>query len=242
MYFIRDYEGPKAYQIGRDPDVLVLGQDPTTDPHTRFGTVLGLGSLTSSSLRESIKLQNYIFGDILGPLGIDRSRIIAANLVNLYYHDVPNRKIAKPYERLILEIAEREGIDISQYPDKTNGAILHALNFKARTQGDFEKLIGPKSVNHLITLGEPVFQVIRERYRLNLPVRIQAVLENLGTEPHVVRICDKTVSILPLPHIFRRNNPTWKFYTKFLQERLPHLAAWYDLQNTPEHIEPPSSL
>ena len=229
MYFIRDYNGPETYQIGSNPDVLILGQDPTIDTHTRFGIALGLGASTSSTSKESINLQNYIFGDILSPLGIDRSRIIATNLVNLYYYDVPNREIAKTYRRLILETAEREGIDISQYPNKTNGGILHSLNFKAKTQGDFERLLGLQSIEHLITLGEPVFQVLRERYGLELPTKIKAVLENLGRGPDLVRICGKRVSLLPLPHIFNKNNANWKFYTRFLQEKLPALAAWYRL-------------
>ncbi len=227
MYFIRDYDGPKPYQIGSNPDVLILGQDPTIDTHTRFEMVLGLGTSTPSTDKESINLQNYIFGEILSPLDIDKSRIIATNLVNLYYYDVPNRKIAKAYERLILETAEREGIDIGQYPDKTNGAILHALNFKARTQSDFERLLNLESIDHLITLGEPVYQVLRERYRLELPVKIRAVLEKLDGEPKVVGIYGKRVSLLPLPHIFNKNNPRWKFYRQFLQEKIPLLAAWY---------------
>ena len=230
MYFIRDYDGPEPYQIGSNPDVLILGQDPTIDTHTRFRFALGLGASTSSTSKESTNLQDYVFGEILSPLGIDRSRIIATNLVNLYYYDVPNRKIAKAYQRLILEIAERESIDISQYPDRTNGAILHALNFKAKTQGDFERLLSLQSIDHLITLGEPVFQVLRERYGLELPTKIKAVLENLGREPNLVRICGKRVSLLPLPHIFNRNNARWKFYVRFLQEKLPHLATWYDLR------------
>ena len=124
--------------------------------------VLGLGASSSSTDRVSINLQNYIFSDILSPLDIDRSRIIATNLVNLYYYDVPNSIVAKAYPRLIRETAKREGIDVRQYPDRPNGAILHALNFKARTQDDFENLLNSRSIAHLITLGEPVFQVLRE--------------------------------------------------------------------------------
>jgi len=230
MYFIRDYDGPRPYQIGADPDVLILGQDPTIDTHTRFDTVLGLALSADSASRESMNLQNYIFRDILSPLGIDRNRIIATNLVNLYYFDVPNRKIAKAYQRLILDTAEREGIDTRQYPDKTNGAILHALNFKARTQGDFEKLMGSQAMAHLITLGEPVFQVLRERYGWEVPARIQAVLEQLGREPKVVEICGRRVSLLPLPHIFTKNDPKWVYYREFLEKKLPALSSRYHMR------------
>ncbi len=145
---------------------------------------------------------------------------------------MPNRKIAKTYRRLILETADRESIDITQYPDRTNGAILHALNFKAKTQGDFERLLNLWPIDHLITLGEPVFQVLRERYRLELPIKIQAVLENLGGEPKVVGIGSKRVILLPLPHVFNKNNAKWKFYVRFLQEKLPHLATCYDLRTS----------
>jgi len=228
MYFIRDYNGPKSYQVGTNPDVLVLGQDPTINRSTRFETVLGLGASVSSSDRQSVNLQNYIFGKILSPLGIDKSRITATNLVNLHYYDIPNGKIAKTYKDLILSMAEKEGIDVAQYPDKTNGAILHALNFKAKTQQDFEDILGLSSIRHLITLGEPVFQVLKERYNLELDAKIKDVLALIDDRPKVVEIAGKEISFLPLPHIFNENNSRWKFYKLFLRDNLPRLRNWYN--------------
>ena len=227
MYFIRDYSGPELYQGSSDPDVLVLGQDPTIDRKTRFAKALGLGPSEASSGRGSPRLKDYLFNKVLTPLGIDNSRIIAANLVNLYYYDVPNRKITPMYRELITATAKDKGIAVEEYPDQTNGAILHALNFELVTRRDFEGLINTPSIKHLITLGEPVFQVLRERYRLDLQPKIRAVLESLNDRPPLVVIGGRQVSLLPLPHIFREKNERWQFYSRFLNEDLARLSSWY---------------
>lgn len=228
MYFIRDYDGPEPYQPGTNPDVLILGQDPTVDKYRRFATALGFQKLQTSHDEESRNLQNYIRNRILKPLGINEVRILATNLVNLYYYDIPNKKIAKTYQNLIVRTAKKEGIDVEQYTDKTNGAILHALNFKARTQQDFEKQLNRPSIRHLITLGEPVFQVLRERYNLDLPIKIKDVLKSVTYKPPIAHIDSKEVTLLPLPHIFNENNPRWKFYKQFLIEDLPSFSTWYN--------------
>lgn len=227
MYFIRDYHGPEIYQISDNPDVMILGQDPTIDGETRFAKALGLGPSESSSGRESPRLKNYIFNKILSPLGIDRSRIIATNLVNAYYFDVPNSKIAPTYREVIIAAAKENGIDIEKYPKNTNGAILHALNFTLGTSRCFEELLNLSSIKHLITLGEPVFQVLRERYELDLPAKIRAVLKSLNERPPIVHIGNKQVSILPLPHIFTEGRQKWQFYNDFLRQGLIRLSKWY---------------
>lgn len=206
---------------------MILGQDPTIDQKTRFAKALGLGPSESSSGRESPRLKNYLFNKVLSPLCIDSSRIMATNLINVYYYDVPNRKIAPIYKKLIIATAKENGIDVEKYPDKTNGAILHALNFKLGTSRNFEELLNLPSIKHLITLGEPVFQVLRERYKLDLPSKIKAVLESLNERPPIVHIGSKQVSILPLPHIFREGNQQWQFYKNFLRKDLPRLSTWY---------------
>jgi len=228
MYFIRDYDSPKLYQGSSNPDIMILGQDPTVSPNTRFDTVLGLATPKTGSDRESRNLQNYIFNRILQPLGIGRTRVVATNLVNVYYHDVPNSEIAKRYEDLIVSTAEKAGIDVRQYPSKVNGAILHALNFEARTRGDFEELLTRFPIRHLITLGEPVFQVLCERYVLGLGMKIRDVLEAISDRPREVVLRGKKVSLLPLPHIFSESNSKWRFYIDFLDKRLPYLAPWYN--------------
>jgi hypothetical protein len=227
MYFIRDYNGPELYQPGDNPDVMVLGQDPTIDQTTRFSIALGLGTSKSSPGRESPRLKNYLFNKILSPLGIDSSRIMATNLVNAYYFDVPNSKIAPRYRIIIITAAKENGIDIEKYPDTTNGAILHALNFELGTRRNFEELLNLSSIKHLITLGEPVFQVLRERYRLDLPSKIKPVLESINERPPIVHIGGKQVSILPLPHIFIESNQKWQFYNNFLRKGLIRLSKWY---------------
>lgn len=156
MYFIRDYNGPELYQPGDNPDVMILGQDPTIDRTTRFSTALGLGTSKSSPGRESPRLKNYLLNKVLIPLSINKPRIMVTNLVNLYYCDVPNSKIAPIYHELIIAIAKEKGIAIEEYPDQTNGAILHALNFELVTRRDFEGLLNTPSIKHLITLGEPL--------------------------------------------------------------------------------------
>jgi len=230
MYFIRDYDGPKPFNLENlSADVLLLGQDPTVDRDTRFSTVLGLDASVSSGARESLHLQQYIFGKILTALKIEKSRLLATNLVNLYYCDVPNKIIAKKYRDLIIDIAKREGIDVDRYPDKANGSILHAINFKVRTQREFEKMLMRSSVLHLITLGEPVFQVLRERYNLDFPSKLRQVLQEINGKPKIVSIGLKQVTFLPLPHIFNENNARWDFYNRFIVNELPLLFSSYNL-------------
>ncbi len=224
MYFIRDYNGPEVYKPGSNPDVLMLGQDPTVDTNRRFATVLGLEKTDASDETESKPLQRYIWKGILEPLNINNLRIIAVNLINAYYYDVPNKIIAKTYKDLILENAKKERINTKKYPDKTNGAILHALNFECQTRKDFERLLNLYPIRHIITLGEPVFQVIRERYGLNLDAKISNILKAIGGKPPLISINNKEVSLLPLPHISSANR---EFYKQFLKRDLKRLSPWY---------------
>ena len=41
MYFIRDYYGPEVYKPSSNPDVMMLGQDPTVRATRAGPTVLG---------------------------------------------------------------------------------------------------------------------------------------------------------------------------------------------------------
>ena len=227
MYFIRDYEGPKPYRPGSAPDVLILGQDPTVDQHRRFDTVLGLEKFGSCEETESKPLQRYIKGRILQPLGIDESRIMATNLINAYYHDVPNKKIAKLYKKQITRAAKKIGIDVDKYPEKANGAILHALNFEYAARKELELTLRNFPINHIITLGEPVYQVLRERYCLDLAPKIKDALRSIEGKPPQVLVGQKEITLLPLPHIFNENNPKWKFYRDYINRQLPLLAESY---------------
>lgn len=230
MYFIRDYDGPKPFKGSSNPDVLLLGQDPTVDQNIRFSVVLGLKPSKSPCERESFLLQNYVFNKILRPLGIDRARIIATNLVNAYYYNVPNIRIAKQYRDLIVSTAKKAGISTTKFPSHTNGAILHALNFHVRTKRDFEKLLESQTLCHIITLGEPVFQVLRESYNLDLDSKIKDVLKKLLEKGHppTVCMCNKRISLLPLPHIFNESNPKWQFYTRIISGDLKRLKSFYN--------------
>lgn len=230
MYFIRDYRGPKLYRPSANPDVILLGQDPTVDTKKRFETVLGLTKQPDSLEAESENLQDYIRDRILNTLGIDENRIIAANLINAYYHDAPNKRIARPYQSLILDTAKEKGINVDDYPYKANGAILHALNFESGFRRQFEDILNMASVLHIITLGEPVFQVIRERYGLlNLADKIKSILADEHNLPREVLLGNKRVSFLPLPHIFNKNNKQWKYYDDFLTYKLARLSGYYQL-------------
>ncbi|MFC1910956.1 hypothetical protein ACFLXC_06775 [Chloroflexota bacterium] len=73
---------------------------------------------------------------------------------------------------------------------------------------------------HLITLGEPVYQVIRERYALdNLPAKKKDVLEEHREKPPMVKINGKNMSLLPLPHYFNiAHRPRWKFMYGYLRK------------------------
>jgi len=228
MYFIRDYDGPKPFQPGSDPDLLILGQDPTVNRDRRFSVALGFEGGPDSLDSESRNLQRYIRDRILAPLGVDEKRIIATNLINAYYSDVPNKKIAKDYQALITATAQSKGVDIGEYPDKANGALLHAINFECGYRVEFEKVLSIRSIRHIITLGEPVFQVLRERYGLTgFAPKIRTILTQASNEPPRAVLAGRAVSLLPLPHIFNVNNRRWKFYDDFLRDGLPRLSPCY---------------
>ncbi len=148
--------------------------------------------------------------------------------MNAYYYDVPNKIIAKAYSNIIIEKARDFGIDVNEYPDKTNGAILHALNFQTGTRSEFETIINKHPIKHIITLGEPVYQVLRERYNLNnLSDKIKDVLKLIENSVPIITILDREMTLLPMPHIFNGNNAKWQFYKDFIDTKLPQLANKY---------------
>ena len=102
---------------------------------------------------------------------------------------------------------------------------LHALNFEYATRKELEHTLRSFPINHIITLGEPVYQVLRERYYLDLAPKIKDTLSSIAGKPPQVLIGQMT--LLPLPHIFNENNPRWKFYRDFIDNKLPLLADSY---------------
>ena len=80
----------------------------------------------------------------------------------------------------------------------------------------------------ILKSGEPVYQVLRERYGfLELGNKIKVILADERNLPREVVLNNKKVSLLPLPHIFNKNNRQWKFYDDFLTDKLGRLSEYY---------------
>jgi hypothetical protein len=147
---------PELFSGGEAPDVLFLGQDPTIVSPRHISVALDLRNPTG-------QVYKYIFGKICKYLGISRSRVLAWNLVNRYFVGKPRVLALDPEVEINLR---------NRYP-KLNGPrndwrtvrflYYYFLEFG---QQELEYIVDKYSPRLLISLGEPVYRVLRYAYAL----------------------------------------------------------------------------
>jgi hypothetical protein len=201
---------PELYRGGKVLDVLFLGQDPTIVSRRHIPVVLDLHNSNG-------QLSKYIFGKVCKNLGIAKSRVIAWNLVNRYFIDKPR----------ILAVDPQVETELTNRFSHVNGAkndwrTVRFLYYYFLEFGKQElEYIVNKYVPHLlISLGEPVFRVLRQAYALPQGVAIPENLADFCCERNSkISVGSKEVLWLALPH-----EPTGDrnpHYKKVLAEKLP---------------------
>lgn len=204
---------PELFRGSKEADVLFLGQDPTIVSPRHIPVVLDLNN-------SSGQLSKYILGKIGKTLRFSRRRVLAWNLVNRYFIKKP-RALAddpqvEPY--LLKRFLKMNG---TKNDWKTVRFLYHY--FVEFGKQELEYVVNKYQPCILISLGEPVFRVLRYAYAL--PQNI-AMPENL-----VEFCCDRTFKIkmgkvtlvwLALPHEpTGDHNP---YYQKVLADKLPVMA------------------
>lgn len=201
---------PELFSGGKAPGVLFLGQDPTIVSPRHIPVALDLRNPTG-------QLYKYIFGKICKNLSINRSRVLAWNLVNRYF-------IGKP--RMLALDPEVE-INLSNRYPKLNGAkndwktvrflYYYFLEFG---QQELEYIVDKYLPRLLISLGEPVYRVLRYAYALPRGLATPENLADFCCEyTFIITVGNKELLWLALPH-----EPTGDrnpHYKKVLTEKLP---------------------
>ena len=201
---------PELFKRGKAPDVLFLGQDPTIVSPRHIPVVLDLRNPTG-------QLYKYIFGTICKNLSINKSRVLAWNLVNRYFTAKPRILALDPEVELNLG---------NRYP-KLGGAkndwrtvrflYYYFLEFGKQ---ELEYIADKYSPKLLISLGEPVYRVLRYAYALPHGLAIPENLADFCCEyTYRIAIGNKELLWLALPHEpTGDNNPHYK---KVLTEKVP---------------------
>lgn len=205
---------PELFRGGRTPDVLFLGQDPTIVSRRHISHVLDLSNSRGH-------LHKYVFGNICRRLSIPKRRIMAWNLVNRYFVDKP-RTLAHNcvnQDRLREAFPEVNG----RKGDWDTVRFLYSY-FRELGKPELEYVVDKYSPRVLISLGEPVFRVLRHAYASPQGL---SVPENLADfcceEVHQLRVAGVTLLWLSLPH-----EPTGDHnphYMRVLEEKLPSLRS-----------------
>jgi len=213
-YLLVERGSPELFRGSKEADVLFLGQDPTIVSPRHIPVALDLEN-------SSGPISKYIFGKICKYLGFSRRRVLAWNLVNRYLVKKPRALADDPQiePRLSEQYSQLNG---NKNDWKTVRFLYHY--FIEFGKQELEYVVNKYQPRILISLGEPVFRVLRYAYAL--PQRI-SMPENLAEF-----CCDRTFKIkignialvwLALPH-----EPTGDrnpHYQKVLSEKLPVVAS-----------------
>ena len=212
---------PELFRGSKEADVLFLGQDPTIVSPRHIPFVLDLKN-------SSGQLSKYIFGKICKTLRFSRKRVLAWNLVNRYFIKKPSALADDPQVELYL---------LNRFPQmngtKNDWKTVRFLNhyFIEFGKQELEYVVNKYQPWIVISLGEPVFRVLKYTYAL--PQRI-TMPENLAEfccdRTFRIRIGETELVWLALPH-----EPTGDrnpHYQKVLLDKLPIIASM--LQN--EHL------
>jgi len=212
-YLFTERGSPELFLGSKGADILFLGQDPTIVSSRHIPVVLDLNN-------SSGRLSKYIFGKICKTLRCSRKRILTWNLVNRYFIKKPRVLAADPQVELYLfNLFPQMKGEINDW--KTVRFLYHY--FSEFGKQELEYVVNKYQPRIVISLGEPVFRVLRHSYAL--PQRI-TMPENLAEfccdRTYKIRIGETELVWLALPH-----QPTGdqnRHYKRVLLEKLPNFA------------------
>jgi len=190
--------------------VLFLGQDPTIVSPRHIPVVLDLHNANG-------RLHKYIFGKVCKVMRISKSRVLAWNLVNRYFVSKPRILAATPEaeSRLRNAFAQLEGA-------KNDWLTVRFLYYYFVQFGkhELEYVVNKYRPRLLISLGEPVFRVLRYTYALPQNIAMPDNLADFCCERvFKVRIGNIEMIWLALPH--EPTGDSNPHYKKVLTEKLP---------------------
>ena len=212
-YLLVERANPELLRGSNEADVLFLGQDPTIVSPRHIPVALDLKN-------SSGKLSKYIFGKICKNLKINKRRVLAWNLVNRYFAKKPRILADEPLVEQYLH-DQFPQMDGNKNDWKTVRFLYHY--FVEFGKQEFEYIVRKYHPRTLISLGEPVFRVLRYAYALPQNITIPENLSEFCCEKTFrIQINNITLIWLALPH-----EPTGDHnphYQKVLFEKLPMMA------------------
>jgi len=217
-YLLIERGSPELFRKSKEADILFLGQDPTIVSPRHISVVLDLNN-------SSGRLSKYVFGEICRNLSISRNRILAWNLVNRYFIDKP---------RVLANYPQLEPSLNKQYPflngNKNDWKTVRFLYhyFKKFGKHELEYIINRYTPHFIISLGEPVFRVLRYAYIHPQNIMPENLADFCCDKTFEIKMGNKTLIWLALPH-----EPTGDrnpHYKKVLSDKLPTIANTF----TPE--------
>ena len=110
------------------------------------------------------QLRKYVFGKVCKNLGITRSRVIAWNLVNCLFMDKPRMLPVDPQVETYL-INRFYQVDGAKNDWKTVRFLYHY--FLESGKQELGYVVNRYERRLLVSLGEPVFRVLRHAYALS---------------------------------------------------------------------------
>lgn len=171
---------------GSNPSVLLLGQDPTIAK----GKVYSVLDLENSSG----SLYRYIVSEILTPSGLSLQDIYATDLIKCRFPDNQTPKI----------ISGNHNVTIKDFI---------APFFHNCRKWLFEEIraIRPTIV---LSLGEPVHQLLKEEFRWDIPTRMKDAFGNV----YGVNLIEKNIHYIPCIHINSKHHRHYKnLWNQFIQ-------------------------
>jgi len=218
QFLLIERGSPELFLGGKVPDVLFLGQDPTIVSPRHIPVVLDLANPAG-------QLHKYIFGKVCAGLNIHKSRVLAWNLVNRYFIDKP-RKLAAD--------SEVEADLNHRFPklwgDKGDWKTVRFLYYYFAEFGkqELDYIVDKYVPLVLVSLGEPVFRVLRYAYALPQGTAMPENLADFCCKlTFRIRVGQEEMLWLALPH-----EPTGDrnpHYKRVLADELPgvgqHLAV-----------------
>jgi hypothetical protein len=151
--------------------------------------------------------------------------VLAWNLVNRYFIDKPRKLASRP------EI-EQEFLHRFPQVDGTEGdwntvRFLHYY-FSELARSELEYIVDRYSPRFIISLGEPVFRVLRQAYALQQGISVPPnLVEFCCEQTFQIGIAGRELIWLALPHQPTGNQS--KHYKELLVEKLPLVAPWLTL-------------